>query len=159
MILCQFEDGAKAHLRHAVVDALVVENNKILLVRRTPKLLEGGKYALPGGYVDPHETLEACVLRELKEETGYTAHIEKLLFIVDNPHRKNDARQNLSFVYKMKSFKKEGTPDWENTEVGWFSLDALPSETDMAFDHASIIKKYLAYRKKPFLLPHFISQT
>ena len=71
MITCKFEDAGDALLRHVAVDALVIKNNTILLVKRADFLLEGGKYCFPGGYLDRDETLKEGVLRELQEETGY----------------------------------------------------------------------------------------
>ncbi len=38
-----------------------------------------GKWDLPKGKLDEGETLEACALREIKEETGVTAHIVRLI--------------------------------------------------------------------------------
>ena len=52
MIKCIFENGAKARLRHVTVDALIIKDNKILLVKRSSKVaVESGKYSLPGGYL------------------------------------------------------------------------------------------------------------
>jgi ADP-ribose pyrophosphatase YjhB (NUDIX family) len=45
---------------------LVVQNNKILLVRET----DGGWWALPGGGVDHGESIESALTREIEEELG-----------------------------------------------------------------------------------------
>jgi hypothetical protein len=57
MINCVFEDGSRASLRHIVVHALVEKEEALLLVRRAPHLLEGGKVGLPGGFLDRDESL------------------------------------------------------------------------------------------------------
>jgi hypothetical protein len=50
MITCYFEDGNKALLRHTVVDVLVLnDKNELLMVKRTAKLVEGGKWGIIGG--------------------------------------------------------------------------------------------------------------
>lgn len=157
MITCQFEDGGKAHLRHVVIDMIMIRGNQILLVKRSSKFLEGGKYALIGGYLDLHETLEHCVIREAREETGYEVTIDKLFLIVDNAHRKNDERNNLAFTYVVSPVKKVGEPDDENTEMKWFSLDSLPSDSEMAFDHLEMIHLYRTYLTKPFSVPVVVS--
>ena len=46
MIRCAFADGAPVLLRHAVVHAVVERDGALLLVRRAPHMLEGGKWGL-----------------------------------------------------------------------------------------------------------------
>jgi 8-oxo-dGTP diphosphatase len=143
MITCQFEHGNTASLRHAVVDVLIVENNKILLVKRALHLSNPGKFAVPGGYVNRDETCEDAAKREAREETGYEVNIEKFLEVVDNPNRAGEDRQNISFVYLAHPLEKVSTPDDEQTEVTWFDLDNLPKEDEFAFDHFERVKKFL----------------
>lgn len=52
-----------------VVHACVVQNNKVLLVQRGG-IRGHGQWALPGGFLDNHESTHTGALRELKEETG-----------------------------------------------------------------------------------------
>ena len=63
MITCAFEDGHPARLRHVVVHAVVEREGALLLVRRAAHLLEGGKWGLPGGFVDRDETVAQGALR------------------------------------------------------------------------------------------------
>jgi 8-oxo-dGTP diphosphatase len=147
MIKCQFEDGNSASLRHAVVDTIVVKDNKILMVKRTAKLLEGGKWGLVGGYCERDETIRQTVEREVHEETGWTVENLRLLRIVDNPNRPMEDRQNICFVYVADAVEKTGEPDWESDEQKWFSLENIPPTEMVAFDHLEdieIYKKYLA---------------
>jgi ADP-ribose pyrophosphatase YjhB (NUDIX family) len=54
------------------VGAVIVdEAARVLLVKRRFEPL-AGQWSLPGGAVDVGETLEACIRRELREETGST---------------------------------------------------------------------------------------
>jgi 8-oxo-dGTP diphosphatase len=140
MITCQFEDGGKALLRHVVVDCLVIKDNKILLVKRSAKLLEGGKWGIVGGYMERDETIEQAGTREILEETGWQVKDLELLDVWDNPNRATDNRQNVSFIYVCTATEKTGEPDWESDEQRWFGWDELPIE--MAFDHADMIKLY-----------------
>ncbi|MGI8419400.1 MAG: NUDIX hydrolase [Candidatus Levyibacteriota bacterium] len=155
MITCIFEKGTKAHLRHAVVDVLVLKEDKILLVRRTKRLLEGGKWGLVGGYVERTENLQEAAEREIFEETGYKIRDLTLLTIRHNADRPHEDRQNISFVFFCKALEKEGTADGESDERRWFGFDELPSEENLAFDHPLNIKLYLQYRKENFPLPVF----
>ncbi len=143
MITCYFENSHKTSLRHVVIDMLVVKDNQILLVKRGPKYSEPNKWALPGGFLDRNETIEQAVLRELQEETGYSGKIIKLFRIVDNPQRRHEDRQNVSFFYLVKPLKKIGGSDDEIAGVKWFDLDNLPPQKDFAFDHLETIKLFI----------------
>src|SRR5207249_6056868 len=81
MITCTFEDGHAARLRHVVVHAIVERAGALLLVRRAPYLSEGGRWGLPGGFLDRDERLVDGVLRELREETGWTGEVRRLFRI------------------------------------------------------------------------------
>jgi len=89
MITCYFEDSDQpTKLRHVVVDTLVVKADKILLVKRgDDTLLEAGKWALPGGYLERDETAAEAATRETLEETGYQVKVEELFRLIDNPKR------------------------------------------------------------------------
>lgn len=149
MITCKFEDGGNASLRHVVVDAIVVNaaRDSILLVKRAPHLSNGGKHGMIGGFLDRDENLEQGMLRELKEETGYEGKIVKLFKVVDNPNRKNEDRQNVTFVYIVEAGEQTGKPDNESTEQPWFKYESIPSEEEFAFDHFEHVSAYL--KSKP----------
>jgi 8-oxo-dGTP diphosphatase len=143
MISCTFEDGGKGNLRHAIVDGIVLKNNKILLVKRESFLSEGGKWGVPGGYLDRDENLIQGVEREVFEETGYRVTNVKLFTVLDNPKRRNDEKQNIGFVFICDAEEKEGEADKESTEQKWFDFDNLPDQEEIAFDHLQIIETYL----------------
>ncbi|MFA4994788.1 MAG: NUDIX hydrolase [Bdellovibrionales bacterium] len=153
MITCEFENGNKARLRHVVVDSLVLMGDKILLVKRAARLIEGGKWGLVGGFVDRDETIKEAVAREVLEETGYTVDKITLFHVIDVPDRPNEDRQNVSFVHFCTALEKIAAADDESDEQKWFSLSALPSKEEMAFDHFSSIQLYQDYLKQPFPLP------
>lgn len=143
MINCTFENGNKNSLRHAVVDNLVLKDGKILLVKRTGKILEGNKWGLVAGFVERDETLEEAAKREIMEETGWEVKDIKLLKINDSPNRPKEDRQNIAFVYTCEAIKKSGDADWESEEQRWFDLSALPDKGEFAFDHFEDIEFYL----------------
>jgi ADP-ribose pyrophosphatase YjhB (NUDIX family) len=132
----------------------VINGNKILLVRRAPHLLDGGKWGIIGGYVERDETTKEAAAREIFEETGYKVADITLLTIRDNPDRPHEDRQNVVFVHFCNAKNKEGEPDAESTEQRWFSFDALPKEDEFAFDHYKNIQLYLRYKEEKFPLPH-----
>lgn len=77
-------------LKRAAVAVVIVEADApgeaaFLLTRRTPRLrAHGGQWALPGGRVDPGETVEQTALRELHEELGVLASTDDILGTLDD---------------------------------------------------------------------------
>ena len=68
------------------VGAVIVEDGRVLLVRRGSEPLKG-HWTLPGGVLEVGETLAAGVAREVKEETGLEVETEELVEILDRIHR------------------------------------------------------------------------
>lgn len=154
MITCAFENGNMASLRHVVVHAIVEMDGKILLIKRSRSLsLEGGKWALPGGFVDRDETAGEAAVRELREESGWEGEVVSIFRVNTNPNRPHEDRQNIAMDFLIKPLQKAGNMDHETTHVEWVSLDSLPSLDVFAFDHGESIGYYLQYRAKKFPLP------
>lgn len=68
------------------VRGVVAQNGKVLLVR---ELLDDGRWTLPGGWADIHESPSRAVEREVWEESGYEVKATKLLAVLDrdsHPH-------------------------------------------------------------------------
>lgn len=143
MIKCTFENGNHSLLRHAVADNLIVKDDRILLVKRAKRLNEGGKWALPGGFIDRDETVLEAAKGEAEEETGYKIASAQLLFFTDDPNRPGDDRQNISFIFKTEVLEKIRDIDDESKEINWFPLDNLPPQNQIAFDHYQLIKRFL----------------
>jgi ADP-ribose pyrophosphatase YjhB (NUDIX family) len=120
---------------------------KLLLIRRGghPYL---GCWALPGGFADAGETIEATAARELQEETGLTGLALRLVGIYSTPGR--DPRGcTVSAAYGTRvEAELDAVADDDAAEAGWFDVRlaegadatvALPEGQGMAFDHAQII--------------------
>lgn len=156
MIQCTFENGNKAlrGLRHVTVGAIAVNDKKeVLLVKRAPNMHNGGKFTIPGEFLDRDEDTVHGTLRELKEETGYDGEIVSLFPINDNPKRPKEDRQNVDFIYIVNVVRGVSTLNQEVSNILWFKKDNLPKEQEFAFDHRDSILKYFQYLEKKFLLP------
>jgi 8-oxo-dGTP pyrophosphatase MutT (NUDIX family) len=113
--------GRTAPLRVGVA-AAILDGDRILLTRRS----DNGVWCMPGGGVDPGESLaEACV-REVREEIGVQARVTGLLGTYSSPdvvaaypdwHR----AQIVAAVFRVEIVS--GTPGHsdEVTELGWFT--------------------------------------
>lgn len=75
------------HNAAASTVAVVIDESKNILVCRRALEPAKGTLDLPGGFVDPCETLEAGCLRELKEETGCEGKIVRYLFSLANTYQ------------------------------------------------------------------------
>ena len=120
---------------------------KLLLIRRGghPYL---GCWALPGGFADAGETIEATAARELREETGLPGLALRLVGVYSAPGR--DPRGwTVSAAYGTRAEGElDAVADDDAVEAGWFDVRlakgapatvALPEGQGMAFDHAQII--------------------
>jgi 8-oxo-dGTP diphosphatase len=65
----------------------IVREHDVLLIRRNRAPSEG-LWTLPGGRIEPGETPEQCVAREIKEELGLTLYgLRKLIVLTHGPYR------------------------------------------------------------------------
>ena len=136
---------------YLTVDIVVISRSsgraRILLIQRKnpPFQLQ---WALPGGFVDPGEDLEAAARRELSEETGISTHHQFIqVGAFGKPDRDPRGRTvSVAFLTEVESegSQKAGS-DAKTAE--WFDLESLPG---LAFDHADIISKAVSeFQKRP----------
>lgn len=117
------------------VDCVVFDKaGAVLLIRRgKPPFL--GRYALPGGFVDIGETIEAACRRELIEETGVKAGRLRLVGVYSDPKR--DPRgHTASAAFLALSSRGRGAAGDDAAAVEWVK-DWRRAK--LAFDHARIL--------------------
>ncbi|GBR54103.1 ADP-ribose pyrophosphatase [Acetobacter pomorum DSM 11825] len=116
----------------------------ILLLRRL-KQPEAGCWGLPGGKVDPFETVPTAVIREVQEETGLNVQLGALLCVVDQIDQAAGAHW-VAPVYRVQNYT--GQPHicepHKHNGLEWFALDALPQPLTIATQQAVAALKDLA---------------
>ena len=126
-------------------DALVIKNNKeILLIKRKHNPFQM-KYALPGGFVDYNEDPKEGCLRELLEETNIKAYKTQLVEVRSNPER--DPRKHIvSFIYYVE-VDEDSVPEAldDAFTAQFYDISKIIKEgrESFAFDHYDIITDYL----------------
>ena len=79
------------------VGAVIVRDGKVLLVKRKYEPL-AGRWSLPGGAVEIGETLEACLAREMLEETGLEVTVGPVIEVFDRITHDEGGRVAYHFV-------------------------------------------------------------
>jgi 8-oxo-dGTP diphosphatase len=67
--------GAVTATRRAVVGAAIVRDGRVLAARRTAPPEAAGRWEFPGGKVEPGESPETALVREIREELGCTVEV------------------------------------------------------------------------------------
>jgi len=123
------------------VDIIIEYKDGIVLIERENPPFG---WALPGGFVEYHETLEAAAVREAKEETGLDIDALKQFHTYSAPDR--DPRHHTIatvFIARGKGNLCAST-DAKNATV--FQKENLPES--FAFDHKKIIEDFFALKQK-----------
>ncbi|MGD8643596.1 MAG: NUDIX hydrolase [Chromatiales bacterium] len=111
----------------------------VLIERRNPP--QG--WALPGGFVDPGETLEHAAMREAREETSLEVELRVLLGCYSRPER--DPRgHTVSAVYVARA---AGRPAAADDAKAVAVVDPAQPGLPLTFDHGMILEDYLRFRE------------
>lgn len=110
----------------------------VLVERRYPPY----GWAIPGGFVDYGESVEAAALREAREEISLAVELREQFYVYSDPQR-DDRQHTISVVFLAIA---TGTPQAADDakHLGIFDLWELPAP--LCFDHARILQDYWHYR-------------
>jgi 8-oxo-dGTP diphosphatase len=116
-----------------MVDVVIPSEEGIVLIRRASDPFEG-QWALPGGFVEVGETVEAAAAREAAEETGLAVELARLVGVYSDPDR--DPRgHNVSVAFLARVVGGDLVAATDAAEVA--VLD--PDSVELAFDHRRIL--------------------
>ena len=149
------DDPAAPKANSVVPSANVIvvnDQDEILMIRRT----DNDNWAVPGGGMDPGESITETAVRETEEETGITCEITGLSGIYTNPRHvilytsNGEVRQEFSIVFTARPVSGELRPSSESSEPQWVSPTAVPS-LQMHPSMRLRIDHYLDRRSTPYL--------
>ncbi len=128
---------------------------KLMLIKRANQNsegqpnIEGGKWALPGGFIEPNETAYVAAMRELEEETGVNGLKVKHFGVYDKIGR--DQRgwiiSNAHYAIVPEALLEKRRAADDAAEVELFDMVEV-SKVDLAFDHKKIIEDAHWFIKK-----------
>jgi 8-oxo-dGTP diphosphatase len=115
---------------------LIVNADAVLLIDQTDPP-EPDRWDLPGGGLEPHETLMAGLAREIREETSLTDfQVERLLTVVETYVERRDGKtqHQINIIYQCSVPDRAALLHSTEPEIGargiqWIAIDSLTLES------------------------------
>lgn len=131
------------------VHLLLFKGNSILLMRRHNTGYKDGQFSVPAGHIEAEETATQAAVRELWEEVGVVVMPTDMRFA--HVMHRTENYESLDFFFASRNW--EGTPEIREpdkcSEIGWFPVSTLPSNT------VDYVKTALARYKNGLLYSEF----
>lgn len=114
--------------RAATAAAVFDEEGRLLLHRRT----DNGNWALPGGTLEMGESADQCVVREVKEETGFDVEVVRLIGIYSDPshttitYPDGNTVSYMSALFECRCLGGAATLNDESSAIAWCDPENLP---------------------------------
>ncbi|WP_315010602.1 NUDIX hydrolase [uncultured Streptococcus sp.] len=131
------------------VRAWIVEDEKICLVRGQGE----NDWALPGGFGEVGYSPTENILKEIEEETGFKAKIERLLAVFDTNRFQLQSKQYAKFVFECKLLDGQFQENQEIADLQFFAIDQLPtlSEKRITKEQIEILWQVYKGQKEQYL--------
>ena len=124
------------------VGGAVVNDSRLLLVRRASRRGRGN-WQIPGGFVEPDETMELAVIREVEEEAGVTAAVQGVLGIRNRYDE--EGGNSLYIVMRLNPLSGEPNPDMKEVDrAEYFSLVEIQALEQISPVNIEVAKRALA---------------
>ncbi len=108
------------------VGGAVVHDNRLLLVRRASRRGRGN-WQVPGGFIEPDETIEQAVVREVEEEAGVIASVDGVVALRNR--YAPEVGNSLYIVMLLHPLSGEPKPDGREVDraeyLSWDDIQAL----------------------------------
>lgn len=125
-----------------VVGTLPCWEDQVLLCRRAIEPCHG-KWTLPAGFMENHETVAAAALRETQEESGAHVELGELYTLISVPHI-----SQVHVIYRARLLDLDFAPGEETLELGLFRESEVPWD-EIAFRTIGMtLRHYFADRRQ-----------
>ncbi len=119
-----------------VIFTIAEQDLRVLLIRRKQDPFKD-RWALPGGFVEIDESLEAAAARELEEETGVRDVYLEQLYTFGNPKRDPRGRViSVAYFALIDAERQQIVAADDAADARWHSVFKPPK---LAFDHAAVL--------------------
>ena len=109
------------------VRVLIVKDGQFCMVKEKYGLAKD-QWSLPGGWCDIGKSPVEAAMAEGQEESGIPIQIVRLLAVMDRRfYMPSDVYSTYTIVFLAEPIGPAGEPNFEITEVDWFSLETLPT--------------------------------
>ena len=115
--------------------AAIVSDGRILLVKRR-RAPEAGRWNLPGGKVDYLERIEDAIRREVREETGLSIRLVRMLQVTEMLGQDGQHWVSPVWLAEVDEGQLRNCEPDKAEAVGWFPLDAPPAPLGQAANEA-----------------------
>lgn len=124
------------------VGGAVVKDDRLLLVRRASRRGRGN-WQVPGGFIEPDETIEQAVVREVAEEAGVTTAVDGVLALRNRYDP--EVGNSLYIVLLLQHVNGSPTPDGREVDrAAFFSLDEIRALEQVPAINREIAQRVLA---------------
>ena len=118
--------GKEGKIKLGCSAALFDDQGRIFLTKRS----DNGQWCLPGGGVEPGESLEEACLREVWEETGLTVRVKRLVGVYSHPdmlvvYPDGKKVQIVAVHFEVEAVSGEAGLSDETTDFGYFTREEL----------------------------------
>jgi len=125
-----------------VVGCFLEHDGKFVLLRRHSHKPEGGTLGLPGGKVEPGESDQQAVIRELIEETGYSVKNDELELLGEFSFETSEGKPYVYVTYKVQLDADHDVvlEDSAHSEFMWLTPEECYGRTDLIKDLKNLLQ-------------------
>ena len=122
----------------------IIRKGKQILIaqRKKDSWMEPNKWEFPGGKLEPNETFEDCLIREIREELGITISIDKLFMKTTHTYMKNNEEFPITLMVYLADWREGNVRNIDCQDSKWIDTKDI-KKFDFAAADILIVNKFL----------------